>query len=78
MEKLIEFPKRKLLGSFSIRNDGNFSENVTFKMNSRFFQTLSRLKCLMEANFSEVEFLWTALKSGTEVKKEKQKFVVLC
>ena len=76
MEKLIEFPKRKLLGSFSIRNDGNFSENVTFKMNSRFFQTLSLLKCLMEANFSEVEFLWTALR--TEVKKEKQKFVVLC
>ena len=30
------------LGSFSI-DDGNGSENVSFKMNSRFFQTLSRL-----------------------------------
>lgn len=26
MEKLIEFPKRKLLGNFSIRDDGNGSE----------------------------------------------------
>ena len=32
----------KTLGSFSI-DDGNGSENVSFKMNSRFFQSLSRL-----------------------------------
>ena len=34
----VHFP----LGSFSI-GDGDGSENVTFKMNSRFFQTLQRL-----------------------------------
>ena len=34
--------RRCLIGSFSI-DDGNGSENVSFKMNSRFFQSLSRL-----------------------------------
>ena len=33
---------QQLVGSFSI-DDGNSSENVSFKMNSRFFQSLSRL-----------------------------------
>ena len=32
----------RLIGSFSI-DDGNGSENVSFKMNSPFFQSLSRL-----------------------------------
>ena len=35
-------PPQDTLGSFSI-DDGNGSENVSFKMNSRFFQSLSRL-----------------------------------
>ena len=36
------YSNRDTLGSFSI-DDGDSSEKVTFKMNSRFFQTLSRL-----------------------------------
>ena len=34
--------KQNIMGSFSI-DDGNGSENVSFKMISRFFQSLSRL-----------------------------------
>ena len=40
-------PRSGQLGSFRI-NDGDGSENVTFKMNSRFFQTLSRLFQFLE------------------------------
>ena len=40
-------PRSGQLGSFRI-NDGDGGENVTFKMNSRFFQTLSRLFQFLE------------------------------
>lgn len=55
MEKLIEFPKRKLLGSFSIRDDF-----VAFKI----------------SNVGKFLSSWI-LVDRTEVKKEKEKFVVL-
>lgn len=74
MEKLIEFPKRKLLGSFSIRDDGVGSENVTFKMNSRFF--FSNFVAFKISNVGKFLSSWI-LVDRTEVKKEKEKFVVL-
>ena len=61
-------PRRVLavtIGSFSI-DDGNGSENVTFKMNSRFSIFVAFipicLKWQVYANFPGVDFLRTALK----------------
>ena len=50
------------LGSFSIV-DGNGSENVSFKMNSCFFNLFRVYSNLLKiANFPRVDFLRTALK----------------
>ena len=51
--------------SLQIIDDGDGSENVTLKMNSRFFNFSAfipiRLKCKMQANFPGVDFMRTAL-----------------
>ena len=51
-------PALRTLGSLSI-DDGNGSENVSFKMNSRFFQSLSRLFQFAENG----KCRWISLKS---------------
>ena len=57
--------KVMMIGSFSI-DDGDGSENVTFRMNSRFLNFVAFIpicrKCLMQLNFPGVDNLGTALK----------------
>ena len=57
--------KVMMIGSFSI-DDGDGSENVTFRMNSRFLNFVAFIpicrKCLMQANFPGLDNLGTALK----------------
>ena len=58
--------------SLQIIDDGDGSENVTLKMNSRFFNFSAfipiRLKCKMQANFPGVDIMRTALKFRTRKK----------
>ena len=64
-----------LLGSFSIDN-GN--ENVSFKMNSRFFN-LCRVYSNLLKMASVGEFPWSwFLEDRTQVWREKKRFVVAC
>ena len=59
-------PFISVIGSFSI-DDGNSSENVSFKMNSHFFQSLSRLFQFAEnGKCSEFPCSWF-LKDHTQV-----------
>ena len=63
--------KVMMTGSFSI-DDGDGSENVTFRMNSRFVNFVAFIpicrKCLMQVNFPGVDNLGTALKFRKRVK----------
>ena len=64
-----------LLGSFSIDN-GN--ENVSFKMNSRFFNLCRVYSNLLKmANVGEFPWSWF-LEDRTQVWREKKRFVVAC
>ena len=67
--------REQLLGSFSI-DDGNGSDNVSFKMNSRSFNLCgvysNLLKIAKVGEFPGVDFLRTALKI------RKKRFVVAC
>ena len=58
--------QRLKLGTFSI-DKGDGSENITFKMNWRFFQ-------LCRVYFNSLKYLW----DRTQVQKEKEKFAVAC
>ena len=66
-----------IVGSFSI-DGGDGSENVTFKMNSRFFK-LCRVysNSLKTSNVGEFPWSWF-LGDHTQVLEEKEKFVVAC
>ena len=69
--------KNTCCGSFSI-DDGDGSENVTFKMNWRFFKLFrvysNSLKRSEVGKFLESWFLGDRI----QVKKEKENFVVAC
>ena len=66
-----------IVGSFSI-DGGDGSENVTFKMNSR-FSKLCRVysNSLKVSNVGEFPWSWF-LGDHTQVLEEKEKFVVVC
>ena len=65
------------IGSFSI-DDGDGIENATFKMDYRISNFVAfipiRWKCLMWANFPEVDFLGTALKFKKRKKIRRRLF----
>lgn len=71
MEKLIEFPKRKLLGSFSIRDDGNGAQTSLSKWIRVFF--FSNFVAFKMPNVVKFLSSWILL-DRTQVKKGKEEF----
>ena len=63
---------QKLIGSFSI-DDAEGNENVTFKMNSRFFKTLSRLfQIAGNVKCRRISLKWISWGPHSSFKREKK------